>query len=70
MLIPLAGFVFGLAFGRWWGLLAVIPFGAWILATNQLEGNIGTWVATVLSVLLAFAIGAGVALRRLHGRIA
>jgi len=68
MLIPLAGFVFGLAFGRWWGLIAVIPFGAWILATNPLEGNVGDWVAAVLSALLACAIGAGVALRRLHGR--
>lgn len=68
MLIPLAGFVFGFVFGRWWGLLAVIPLGAWILATNPLEGNIDTWVATVLSALLACAIGSGIALRRLHRR--
>lgn len=68
MLIPLGGFVFGLAFPRWWGLIAVIPFGAWILATNPLEGNVGHWVAAVLSALLACAIGAGIALRRLHGR--
>ena len=68
MLIPIGGFVFGLAFPRWWGLIAVIPFGAWILATNPLEGNVGRWVAAVLSALLACAIGAGIALRRLHGR--
>jgi len=68
MLIPIAGFVFGLVFGRWWALLAVIPLGGWILATNNLEGHIGAWVAAVLSALLACAIGSGVALRRLRGR--
>ena len=68
MLIPLGGFVFGLAFPRWWGLLAVIPLGAWILATNELEGNVGLWVGAVLSALLACAIGSGIALRRLHAR--
>jgi hypothetical protein len=68
MLIPLAGFVFGLVFGRWWALLAVIPLASWILATNELEGYIGVWVAGVLSALLACAIGAGVALRRLRER--
>jgi hypothetical protein len=68
MLIPLAGFAFGLAFGRWWGLLAVIPLGAWILATNELKGNVGLWVAGVLSALLACAIASGIALRRLHSR--
>ena len=67
-LIPLAGFVFGLALGRWWALAAALPLGAWILLTNQLEGHIGAWVATVLSLLLACAIGAGVGLRRLSAR--
>jgi hypothetical protein len=66
--IPLGGFVFGLVFGRWWALLAVIPLASWILAANELEGNIGVWVAGVLSVLLACAIGAGVALRQLRNR--
>jgi hypothetical protein len=68
MLIPLGGFAFGFAFGRWWGLLAVIPLASWILATNELEGYIGLWIAVVLSGLLACAIGAGVALRRLRDR--
>jgi hypothetical protein len=68
MMIPIAGFAFGLVFGRWWALLAVIPLGSWILATNQLEGHIGVWVAAVLSTLLGCAIGAGVALRRLRDR--
>jgi hypothetical protein len=68
MLIPIGGFVFGLAFPRWWGLLAVIPLGAWILATNELEGAVGLWVAAVLAALLACAIGSGIALRRLHTR--
>jgi hypothetical protein len=68
MLIPIAGFVFGLVFGRWWALLAVIPLGSWILATNNLDGRVGAWVAEVLSALLACAIGSGVALRRLRER--
>jgi hypothetical protein len=68
MLIPLAGFALGLLLGRWWALLAALPLGAWILATNELEGDIGKWVAFVLSALLACAIGAGVALRRLNDR--
>ena len=68
MLIPIAGFAVGLAFGRWWALLAVIPLASWILATNNLDGNVGFWIAAVLSALLACAIGAGVALRRLSGR--
>jgi hypothetical protein len=69
MLIPLAGFAFGLIFGRWWALIAVAPLASWILATNELEGHLGVWVAGVLSVLLAFAIGAGVALRQLRNRL-
>lgn len=68
MLIPIAGFVLGLAFGRWWALLAVIPLGSWILATSNLGGHVGVWVAAVLSALLACAIGSGVALRRLRDR--
>ena len=67
-LIPLGGFVLGLAVGRWWALAAALPLGAWILLTNELEGQIGAWVATVLSLLLACAIGAGVGLRRLSAR--
>ena len=66
--IPLGGFLFGLVFGRWWTLLAVIPLASWILATNDLDGHIAVWVAGVLSMLLACAIGAGVALRRLRNR--
>ena len=68
-LIPFAGFVFGLLLNRWWAIAAALPLGAWILLTNELEGNVGTWVACVLSLLLACAIGAGVALRRLSTRI-
>jgi hypothetical protein len=45
-----------------------VPFGAYFLATNELEANIGAWVALVLSTLLACAITCGVALRRLLRR--
>ena len=68
ILIPVAGFVFGLVLGRWWALIAAIPLGAWILATSDIDGHVTLWVATMLSVLLACAIGAGVALRRLGRR--
>jgi hypothetical protein len=66
--VPLAGFVFGAAVGRWWTIAAAAPLGVYILAANDLEGSLGTWVALTLSGLLGCAIGAGVALRRLHGR--
>ena len=67
-LIPIAGFVLGLLLNRWWAIAAALPLGAWIILTNELEGNVGTWVASMLTLLLAFAIGAGVALRRLNDR--
>lgn len=67
-LIPLAGFVFGFVLGRWWSLIAVVPLWAWIVATSEIDGSVTVWVASVLSVLLACAIAAGVALRRLQRR--
>lgn len=68
LLIPTFGFVFGLAVGRWWAIVGAAPLGGYILATNDLEGQVGAWVAVVLSTLLACAIAAGVALRRLQRR--
>jgi uncharacterized membrane protein YccC len=68
LFIPLAGFAFGAVTGRWWSVAAAVPLGVYILTANDLEGNIGVWVAFTLSTLLACAIGAGVALRRLHRR--
>jgi hypothetical protein len=68
LFIPLGGFVFGAVIGRWWAVVAAAPLGVYILAANDLEGNVGTWVAFVLSGLLACAIAAGIALRRLHRR--
>ena len=68
VLIPLAGFVFGLLLGRWWALIAAIPIGAWIVATSGIYRHVTVWVAAMLSVLLACAIGSGVALRRLGRR--
>jgi threonine/homoserine efflux transporter RhtA len=68
LLIPLGGFALGAITGRWWALAAALPFGGYILATNNLESHVGTWVAVVLSILLGCAIAAGVALRRLQRR--
>jgi uncharacterized membrane protein YccC len=70
VLIPLAGFAVGLVVARWWVVLAAVPLGAYILATNGLEGHLGEWVAFMLSTLLACAIACGAALRRLHRRLA
>ena len=67
-LIPLSGFALGIAVPRWWIVAAAAPFGAYILLTNELEDNIGLWVAFVLSSLLVCAIVSGVALRRLYRR--
>jgi hypothetical protein len=68
LFIPVGGFVFGAVIGRWWAVAAAAPLGVYILIANDLEGNVGTWVAVTLSGLLAYAIGAGVALRRLRPR--
>ena len=67
-MIPLSGFVLGFAVPRLWIAAAAVPLGLFIALTNNLEGNIGLWVASVLSVLLALAIVSGVALRRLYRR--
>ena len=66
--IPLSGFALGFAVPRWWIAAAAVPFGSHIALTSELEGNVGLWVASVLSVLLALAIVSGVALRRLYRR--
>jgi hypothetical protein len=68
LVIPVAGMLVGATIGRWWALAAALPFGAYILATNNLEGHLGAWVAFVLSILLGSTIAAGVALRRLQRR--
>jgi len=68
MLIPLAGFALGLAVGRWWVVAAAMPFWAAIVWMDQLDGRLTIVVASQLTVLLACAIGSGVAVRRLHAR--
>jgi nitrate reductase gamma subunit len=66
--IPLSGFALGFAVPRWWIAAAAVPFGSYIALTNELEGNVGLWVAFVLSTLLTCAIVSGVLLRRLYRR--
>lgn len=68
LFIPLVGFVFGLAVGRWWAVLAALPLGAYILIADELEGPLTEWVAFNLTALLACAVACGVAIRRLHRR--
>ena len=67
-LIPLSGFALGLACPRWWAAAAALPFGSYIVLTNELDGSLGLWIALVLSALLACAIVSGVALGRLYRR--
>jgi hypothetical protein len=68
MLIPVGGFALGLLVGRWWIVAAATPFWAAIVYLDELDGTLTIWVASLLSALLACAIGSGVALRRLHAR--
>jgi uncharacterized membrane protein YhaH (DUF805 family) len=68
MLIPLGGFALGLAVGRWWIVAVVMPFWAGIVWMDQLDGRLTVVVASQLAVLLACAVGSGVAVRRLHQR--
>jgi len=68
MLIPLGGFALGLGVCRWWIVAAAMPFWAYIVCLVELEGSLTLVVASLLSGLLACAIGSGVALRRLHAR--
>ena len=66
--IPLTGFVFGFAVGRWWAIAAALPFGAYIWVANPLPGDLAHIIALMLSTLLIMAIGSGVALRRIRRR--
>jgi hypothetical protein len=68
MLIPVGGFALGLAVGRWWVVAAALPFWGVIVYLDELDGRLTVVVASMLSGLLACAIGSGVALRRLHAR--
>jgi len=68
MLIPVGGFALGLAVGRWWIIAAAVPFWAVIVYLDELDGRLTVVVASMLTGLLACAIGSGVALRRLHAR--
>jgi hypothetical protein len=68
MLIPLGGFALGLAVGRWWIVAVVMPFWAGIVWMDQLDGRLTVVVASQLAVLLACAVGSGVAVRRLYER--
>ena len=68
MLIPLAGFALGLGVGRWWIVAAAMPLWAYIVYLDELHGRLAVVVASQLSILLACAIGSGVAARRLYER--
>ena|SRR5438876_571326 len=63
-----AGFGLGLLVGRWWTMLAVVPFGIYMATTGKLEGNLDEWVAFVVCAIGAVAITAGVFVRR-RGRL-
>ena len=46
--IPLRASSLGFALPRWWIAAAALPFGSYIVLTNELEGNVGLWVASLL----------------------
>jgi hypothetical protein len=62
-----AGFVFGLALGKWWALVGAIVVGIAVGLTSEVEVS-----PVVLGVgygfVAAFAIAPGVALRRAFSR--
>jgi hypothetical protein len=66
MVVPVllaAGFVFGLALGRWWALLAALVVGDAIALTAEVEVS-PVYLGVGYGLVSAFAIALGVAVRR------
>lgn len=67
LLLILAGFVFGIALGRWWALLAAVAVGLWIGTTEEVE--VPGWVLGAgYGALSGLGIALGVMVRRLLAR--
>jgi hypothetical protein len=62
-----AGFLVGLALGRWWALFGTIVVGIAVGLTSEVEVS-PIVLAVGYGLVSAFAIAMGVALRRTVGR--
>ena len=63
LILIFAGFVLGVAVGRWWVLLASVAFGIWIGATEEVE--VSGWVVGVgYGDLAAIGTTLGILIRR------
>jgi len=66
-----AAFFVGLAVGRWWSTIVVVT--VWLVIGVapgvRLEGRLAAWVIVATTIIVAGATVAGVASRRLFGRL-
>jgi hypothetical protein len=62
-----AGFVVGLALGRWWALIGAVVVGIGVGFTSEVEVS-PIVLGVGFGLVSAFAIALGVALRRTVGR--
>jgi hypothetical protein len=62
-----AGFVVGLALGRWWALIGAVVVGIGVGFTSEVEVS-PIVLAVGFGLVSAFVIALGVALRRTVGR--
>lgn len=63
LILLVAGFVVGLAVGRWWALLAPAGFGAWIAAVTEVEVP-GWYLGAAYGAFAAPGTAGGVLARR------
>lgn len=67
LVLIVAGFVLGIAIGRWWALLAALAFGLWAGTTEEVE--VSGWVIGVgYGGPAGVGIAAGVGFRRVLNR--
>jgi len=64
LVLIVAGFVVGIAFGRWWALLAAVAIGLWVGMTEEVE--VSGWVLGFgYGLLSGLGVAGGVMARRL-----
>ena len=64
------GFLFGLAFGRWWALVAGAIFGVYIASASKVDEVSPEFLGTLLGGIVTAGIAAGVAARKWGARAA
>ena len=63
-----AGFLLGIALGRWWALLAALALGLWVGMTEEVEVP-GSVIGVYVGGPAALGIASGVVMRRLLARM-